>query len=114
MDYKDLQVWQIAMDLCEQTIRIADKLVAKGLFGLADQLRKTAISVPSNIAEGEGRVYPAERRQFLSHARGSLYELETQLLIARRSGHLIRDELFALISEERRKLDNYLRYLKNS
>jgi len=113
MDYKDLLIWQIAMDLCEQTVRIADKLVAKGFFGLADQLRKTAISVPSNIAEGEGRLYPAERRQFLSHARGSLYELETQLLIARRSGYLVPDDLFALLSEERKKLDNYLRYLRS-
>ena len=101
------------MDLCERTYRITESFPEREVFGLAAQLRKSAVSVPSNIAEGEGRLYPGERRHFLSHARGSLYELETQLLISRRVGHAIADEVFEALGEERRKLDNYLRYVRN-
>ena len=76
------------------------------------QLRKSAVSIPSNIAEGEGRLTWGERRQFLSHARGSLFELETQIIIAQRVGYLDANSVADEIEDARRKLDGYIVYVK--
>ena len=68
------------------------------MFGLTTQLRRCAVSVPSNIAEGQGRATKGESIQFLSHARGSLFELETQVCIARKLGYLSPDNSQSLES----------------
>lgn len=85
------------------------------LFGLSSQLQRAAVSVPSNIAEGQGRATPGEFRQFLGIARGSLAELHTQIIIASRLGY-IRDDAFAmiegLVEEVGRLLNGLLRSLK--
>jgi four helix bundle protein len=62
------------------------------IYGLTNQLRRAAVSVPSNIAEGQGRLSTGEFKQFLGHARGSLLEMETQLLIAQELGYLALDQ----------------------
>jgi four helix bundle protein len=111
MDYKDLLVWQSAMDLCEETYRITDCFPGREIFGLTAQLRKSAVSIPSNIAEGEGRLTWGERRQFLSQARGSLFELETQFIIAKRVGYFASIPLERL-SDSRRNLDGYIAYVR--
>ena len=86
--YRDLVAWQKAMDLvaavycCTQTFPKAET------YGLVSQLRRAAVSVPSNIAEGHARQSTGEFRQFLGHARGSLVEIETQVLIAQRLGYV--------------------------
>jgi four helix bundle protein len=67
-------------------------------YGLASQLRRAAVSVPSNIAEGQARLTTGEFKQFLGHARGSLMEVETQILIARDLGYLECDESNSLLS----------------
>jgi four helix bundle protein len=74
------------MQLAKSAYRVADSLPANERFALADQIRRAAISVPSNIAEGYGRATRGEYVQFLGHARGSAYEIETQLLLARSLG----------------------------
>ena len=79
--YSDLIVWQRAMDLADEVYRLSRLLPREELFSLADQMRRAAVSVPSNIAEGHGRQTEKEFRQFLSVALGSVYELETQLQI---------------------------------
>jgi len=112
MDYKDLLTWQAAMDLCVRTYRITEKFPRREIFGLTAQLRRSAVSVPSNIAEGEGRLTLGERRQFLSQARGSLFELETQLLIARRAGYLDSTNILEEVTAARRRLDGYIAYIK--
>ena len=66
-------------------------------YGLVSQLRRSAVSVPSNIAEGQGRLSSGEFRQFLSHARGSLMETETQVLIARDLGYLTVEQATTLL-----------------
>ena len=79
--YKNLIVWQRSMDLVEETYRLINFLPSDERFALADQMRRSAVSIVSNIAEGAGRKTKNDFIQFLSIARGSKYELETQILI---------------------------------
>jgi four helix bundle protein len=80
--YKDLLVWQKAMTLVKEVYLLTAKFPADERFGLTAQMRRAAVSVPSNIAEGHARQGSKEYLQFLSHAGGSLAELETQTLLA--------------------------------
>jgi four helix bundle protein len=80
--YKDLLVWQKSMALVKDMYRLTHSFPPDERFGLVSQLRRAAVSVPSNIAEGQSRHTSGEFVQFLSHAEGSLAELETQILIA--------------------------------
>jgi four helix bundle protein len=86
--YKDLIVWQKAMDLVMLVYELTKGFPKEETYGLMNQLRRAAVSVPSNIAEGHERRSTAEFRNFLSIARGSLAEVETQLLLAQRLGYL--------------------------
>ena len=83
--YRRLFVWEASVDLAVRMIDLADRLVEQRRFALADQLVRAACSVPNNIAEGQGRSTDRDRRHFLVQARGSLYELETQLEILTRA-----------------------------
>ena len=78
-DFRELKVWQHAMDLAEEVYRFTATLPAEEKFGLVSQIRRAAVSVPSNIAEGNSRATRGEYLQFLGIARGSLAELQTQL-----------------------------------
>lgn len=91
--YKDLIVWQKAMVLVTQVYRVTRTFPRDERYGLTSQVRRAAVSIPSNIAEGQGRMSQGEFRQFLGHAKGSLHELETQLLIAQNLGYLADDAL---------------------
>jgi four helix bundle protein len=86
--HRDLLVWQKSMDLVEAIYRITQKLPSHEQFGLISQLRRAAVSIPSNIAEGYGRQSSGNYRQFLSISRGSLLEVETQIDICLRLGYL--------------------------
>ena len=79
--YQDLLVWQRSMDLVEQVYRLTSELPAAEQWGLIGQMRRAAVSVPSNIAEGYGRKGTGEYRHHVSIGRGSLLELETQILL---------------------------------
>lgn len=96
--YKDLIVWQKAMDLVALVYQATKRFPREETYGLSSQLRRAAVSVPSNIAEGQARQSTAEFRNFLSVARGSLAEVETQLLIAQRLGYLEPVHLEKLLS----------------
>jgi four helix bundle protein len=80
--YRDLLVWQKAMDLANRVYKLSESLPKSEVFGLQSQMRRAAVSIPSNIAEGHGRLNDGHFRQFLASARGSLFELQTQLEIA--------------------------------
>jgi four helix bundle protein len=84
--YKDLLVWQQAMDLAVAVYGATKSWPKEELYGLTSQVRRAASSVPANIAEGYGREIRGSYLQFLRIAQGSLKELETQLLIAERTG----------------------------
>ena len=83
--YRKLFVWSASVDLAVRMISLADHLIARRRYALADQLVRAACSVPNNIAEGQGRSTTRDRRHYLVQARGSLYELETQLEILTRA-----------------------------
>ncbi len=82
--FKDLIVWQKAMDLVTDVYRVSDRFPKREVYSLTDQIRRAAVSVPSNIAEGQAHFSKAEFVHFLRHSSGSLAELETQLLLAQR------------------------------
>lgn len=91
--YQDLLVWQRAMDyvvICYELIKDFPK---KEVYGLTSQLRRSAVSIPSNIAEGHGRNTRGEYIQFLGIARGSLKESETQVILASRLNYLSNEKL---------------------
>ena len=98
--YEDLVAWQKAMQLAKIVYGIQKQLPKEEVYGLGDQIRRAAVSIPSNIAEGFGRDTEKEFRHFLSIARGSLFETKTQLQLAESLGYLTIDsELLALFSE---------------
>lgn len=80
--YRDLIAWQKAMDLAEAIYRLTANFPVSERFGLTMQLRRAAVSVPSNVAEGQGRLSHADFRHFLGNARGSLLEVETQVRLS--------------------------------
>ena len=98
-DYRDLRVWSQGIDLALLAYEITRAFPREELYGLTSQMRRCAVSVPSNVAEGHGRFTNGEFRNQLSNARGSLNELETQCEIAFRLGFTsaaARETLFEL------------------
>lgn len=80
--FKELRVWQQAMRLAIEVYRCTAAFPKHEIYGITQQIRRAGVSIPSDIAEGKGRHSDREFRQFLFHARGSLLELQTQLMIA--------------------------------
>lgn len=80
--YRDLLVWQKSIALCTHVYKICEMFPKSELYGLADQMKRAAVSIPSNIAEGQSRQHVKEFLNFISIANGSLAELDTQRIIA--------------------------------
>jgi four helix bundle protein len=95
--YQDLIVWQRAMAMAEEAYAITRSFPQDERFGLRSQIRRAGVSVPSNIAEGQGRLTRGEFKNFLGQARGSLYELETQGQLAIRLGYTGEAEISRLL-----------------
>jgi len=105
--YRDLVVWQNAIKLAKTVYLFAQKFPKHETYALSDQIRRAAISVPSNIAEGQARKAPADFRRFLHIALGSLAEVDTQLILAQEFGYLTKEDVDAMdieIQALRRKL----------
>lgn len=107
--YQDPRVWQNAMDLVERVYGESQNFPKAEIYGLTSQMRRAAVSIPSNIAEGKGRSTDRDRSLFFCHARGSLLELETQILIAQRLKYMTPERAEPLI-----KLSNELGRMLNS
>jgi four helix bundle protein len=86
--HRDLIAWQKAMTLAETVYHLTHSFPKEEIYGLTSQVRRCAVSIPANIAEGQGRRSKKEFQQFLGHARGSLLELDTHLELALRFGYL--------------------------
>ena len=109
--YRDLFVWEKAMTLVKEVYRVTKLFPRDELYGPTSQLRRAAVSVPSNIAEGQARFSSREFHHFLSHARGSLVEVETQLLIAKDLEYIDANQaecLFKLTAETGRLLNRLI------
>jgi four helix bundle protein len=90
--FRDLIVWQKAMDLTVEIYKLVKHLPIEETYALSDQMRRAAVSIPSNIAEGQGRVTAKEFIRFISMSRGSLYELSTQIELCERLNYLERSQ----------------------
>jgi four helix bundle protein len=97
--YKELRVWKRSIDLALAVYRHTENFPKHELYGLTSQLRRAAVSVPSNIAEGKGRSSDKELILFLHHSRGSLLEIETQLFIARELAYIEEPQAKDLLAE---------------
>jgi four helix bundle protein len=100
--YRDLEVWQAAMELAVRVYRLTAVFPKEERYGLTSQMRRAAVSVPSNIAEGKGRSSDRELVQFLCHSRGSLFEIETQLAIGEKLGYSATEDCDAVRRETAR------------
>jgi four helix bundle protein len=104
-NYNNLQIWQQAMDLVEDIYKLTASFPIEEKFGLVSQMTRAAVSIPSNIAEGAGRNSDKDFAHFISIAIGSLYELNTQIVLSERLGYIDQSQ-----SQELQKtLDNLQR-----
>jgi four helix bundle protein len=96
--YQDLEVWNRAMDLAEMTAYLVKKLPVEEKFALSDQMRRAAVSIPSNIAEGQSRGSTKDFIKFLYFARGSNSELCTQFFLTVRMGYFTKEQIAPAVS----------------
>ncbi|HEX9883144.1 MAG TPA: four helix bundle protein [Desulfobaccales bacterium] len=106
--YRDLEVWKLSLSLVEDIYKATATFPASENYGLSQQIRRAAVSIPSNIAEGQFRNSSKEFRQFLAIALGSSAELETQLIIANKVNYLSTEDLSSLLN----KLEIIMKMLK--
>lgn len=114
--YQNLLVWQKAMDLIVEVYRLIKYLPNEERYALSDQMRRSVVSIASNIAEGAGRKTSLDFGHFLVMARGSKYEIETQLLICNRLGYIHKEQIqkaFELSNEIGKMLNALLRKLES-
>jgi four helix bundle protein len=112
-NFRDLRVWQLGMDLVEQIYHLTQIFPSNEMYGLTSQVRRCAVSIPSNIAEGHAREHSKEYLYHLSVAQGSLAELQTQIEIARRLEYLSNDQA-QQVSEQALSITRQLYSLRNA
>lgn len=111
--YRELIVWQKAISFVEAIYRVTEEFPRSEIYGLTSQLRRAAVSVPSNIAEGQGRSTTRDFLHFLSMAQGSLMEVETQITIAQRLRYL-NEQVETQLLEATAEIGRLLNGLRNS
>jgi four helix bundle protein len=114
--YRDLDVWKQSRLLVKSVYQLTKTFPKEEQFGLTNQLRRAAISVPSNIAEGSGRNHSKDSTQFFFIARGSLYEIETQLIIASDLDFLSDSQLqevLVQVTRCKKLLNGFINYFQN-
>jgi len=112
LTHKDLDVWKLGIELVEEIYKITSKFPKNEIYGLISQMRRAAVSIPSNISEGAARDSAKEFIQFLYVALGSLSELETQVIIAKKLSYINNNKCLGNIELLRKKLLNFIKYQK--
>ena len=115
--YKELNVWTKGIEIVDRVYEITEKFPKKELYALTSQMQRSAISIPSNIAEGFVRGHTAEYRQFLRTALGSCAELDTQLIIAHKRNYITQTETLGLqedLDHESRMIMNLIKSLSKN
>ena len=97
--FEQLKIWQKAMDIVEKCYHVSEEFPKEEKFGLTSQLRRSAVSIPSNISEGAGRNTNGEFKQFLGIANGSSFELLTQLYLSKRLNLISEESVRPIIGE---------------
>lgn len=116
-DFRKLDIWKNGIELVKQVYLITKKLPSEEKFGLKSQITKAAVSIPSNIAEGCSRNSEIEFKRFLEISMGSLFEVETQLVIIEELGFINSEDLkqlFKLIEKEAKMINSLIKIIKNS
>jgi len=116
-DFKKLEIWENGIELVKQVYHLSNKLPSEEKFGLKSQITRAAVSIPSNIAEGCSRNSEIEFKCFLEIAIGSLFEVETQLIIAQELRFIKSEELeniFSLIQKEAKMTNSLINKIKKS
>ena len=114
--YIELDVWKQSRQLVKQTYELTKQFPKEEQYGLSNQMRRCSVSIPSNIAEGHGRNHIKDSLQFFFIARGSLYELETQLYLSSDLGYFqlnVLNELLEKITTCKQMLNGLIRYFEN-
>ncbi|MBA5628237.1 four helix bundle protein [Moheibacter lacus] len=111
--FKELKVWQKAIDLVTETYMVTKSFPKDEIFGLVSQIRRCVVSIPSNIAEGCGRKSKKDFANFLGVALGSSFEFETQIIISKNIGYLS-DEQFLYLESEIQHIQNMVIKLQSS
>jgi len=113
-DHKDLDVWKVSVDLVLEVYNLTRNFPKEEMYGLTNQIRRCAVSIPSNISEGAARNTEKEFVQFLYIALGSASELETQLIIANKLNYATEiDQLFSDLTAVMKMLNGLIRHYKN-
>ncbi len=115
--YRDLKVWELGVELSLEVYRLSSSFPKNEQYGLSSQIQRAAVSITSNIAEGHARKSQKEFLRFLNIAKGSLAELETQLIIANRLGFVEDDRISVVLNkaeDESRMLSSLMRSVKDS
>jgi four helix bundle protein len=116
--YKDLLIWRKGIDIVVITYKLVSQFPKEELYALSSQIKRSAVSIPSNIAEGYGRQSTQSYIQFIKIARGSLCELETQLLVAEKLNFIQDENLFSVlinqVMEESKMINSFLNKLELS
>ena len=110
--HKDLEIWKLAMELVTNIYKKTKTFPKEEIYGLTSQLRRSAISIPSNIAEGAARESKKEYLHFIYISLGSLSEFEIQIIISENLGYLKSEDLLKDVEILRRKMLNFFKYLK--
>lgn len=114
-DFKNLKIWQKGTNLVVDIYKTSQQFPAEELYGLTSQMRRSAVSIPSNIAEGSGRSSDKDFNRFLDVALGSSFELETQIIIAKKLSFLTENDFKVLtesVQEEQKMITGLQRSLK--
>jgi len=114
-DFKKFEIWKQGIELVKMIYSITNKLPKEEMFGLRSQITRAAVSVPSNIAEGASRNTDKDFKRFLEIALGSLFEIETQLIIIEELGlveNMNSEAIFALIEKEGKQINSFINKLK--
>ncbi len=115
MEYRDLDVWKFSRELVNSVYKLTKSFPKEELYGLTNQIRRCAVSIPSNIAEGCGRRTSKDTIQFLYISRGSLYELETQMFLALDQNFISENQLNEINSQIescKKLLNGFINYYK--
>tara|TARA_R110002124_G_scaffold199052_1_gene365864 strand:+ start:1702 stop:2058 length:357 start_codon:yes stop_codon:yes gene_type:complete len=116
-NFRKLKIWEQGVEIVKEVYKLSQKLPSEEKFGLKSQLSRAAVSIPSNIAEGSSRNSEVEFKRFLEIAMGSLFEVETQLIIVQELSLINLEELkniFELIEKEGKMINGLINTIKNS